>query len=466
VTLTLRARLAAIWTIVFGLLIVVASLVPYSGLKQGLDEDLTLRLSELTDGLHGYLREDGEKLVADFDSNDNDQVAFVQEAMTYYQVYAGDGRLLDWSPAIEPLGLSLAPAEVQAYLGSQPTQDIGTEYGRLRISNSVITGAGGRVYLLRVGVSLASVDKALAQYRELLLTWLPLALAAAIALAWWLSGFALRPLTRVAEAARAIDVRSLERRVPERGAGDELDAVARTFNGILERLEQSVGEMRQFSAALAHELRTPLTALRGEMEIALRRMTPDDPYAKSVASQIEEIDTLKRLIESILTLARAEAGQIPLVFVPVDLGELVSSLAEQLAPVADAQAVTLACSVEPGLIVDGDRSWIERLLINLIDNALKFTPAGGRVDLHAARADGDCRLEVRDTGIGMTPDVAARVFDRFFRADPARSSTGSGSGLGLTLVKWIAERHGGTVTLSSVPGRGSTFDVILPAAGS
>ncbi|HEX5107484.1 MAG TPA: ATP-binding protein [Vicinamibacterales bacterium] len=461
-TLTLRARLAVIWTVVFGLLIVILSVVSYDQFERSLDADMNVRLTELTDGLHGYLREDGEGLALDFDASDNDQAAFVREATRYYQIYDRlTARLLTSSPEINALGLRLTPSEVQTYGDDQRTLEMTTDVGRIRISNSVIPGINGRSYLLQVGISLRQLDGALLQYRQLLLWLLPLALVAAVLVARWLSGFALRPLGDVAEAARAIDVSSLERRVPMRGVNDELEDVARAFNDILARLEQSVAEMRQFSAALAHELRTPLTAMRGEMELALGRMQPDDPHARAVASQIEEIDALRRLIDSILTLARAEAGQIPLVFAPVDLGELSASLVDQLMPVAEAKGVALRCERDGPTIVAADAGWLERLLLNLMDNALKFTEAGGQVCVRVEKRDGGARLIVRDSGIGMTSEVASHVFDRFFRADPARSS-GSGSGLGLTLVAWIVDRHDGTIALASEPGKGSTFTVTLP----
>jgi len=292
---------------------------------------------------------------------------------------------------------------------------------------------------------------------------LPLAMLIAVMVAWWLSGFALRPLALVAAAARAIDVRTLAQRVPVRGVSDELEDVARALNDALARLEHSVGEMRQFSAALAHELRTPLTAMRGEMELALRALPVNHRLSTLLVSQIEEIDALRSLIDSILTLARAEAGQIPLAFTAIDITALAASLVDQLSSVAEARQIALRGDWQDAVFVEGDPGWIERLLLNLMDNALKFTRPGGEVVVRVRREGSTARIEVRDTGIGMAPDVMAHVFERFYRADPARSSTGSGSGLGLTLVTWIAERHGGRVTVQSEPGTGSTFIVTLPA---
>ena len=462
-TLTLRARLAVVYTLVIGVLVVALSLMSYRVLARQLDADVTARLTELTDGLHGYLRVDGDRPALAFNRQDSDQAAFVHEATRYYQIYeATSGRLLAQSEGFEPLGLHFTPAEVQAFRERLIPFDIRTDYGRFRVSNSLIVRGDGHVDLLQVGASLAAMDSALGRYRYLLLWRVPPALLLAAFAAWWMAGTALAPLSRVAAAAGTIDVRSLSRRLPLRGAGDELDDVAQAFNDTLTRLERAVQEMRQFSAALAHELRTPLAALRGEIELALRRPGLDIQQRSAFASQLEELDRLKRLIDQILTLARAEAGQIHLSFSPVDLGDLGQSLVEQLEPVAQARGIDLRGERSGPIVIEGDAGWLRRLVLNLLDNALKFTGSGGQVALRLTNVEDDVRVDVQDTGIGMAADVTPRIFDRFFRADAARSSTLDGAGLGLSLVKWIAERHHGRIVVESEPGRGSTFTVWLP----
>jgi heavy metal sensor kinase len=465
VTLPLRLRLAVTSMIVSALLLGAVSVVSYSVLARWLDDDAGTRLRELTEGLHGYLNVTGGEPSIDFNPNDSDQVEFVQEATRYYQLYdVVNGRLVFQSAGLAPLGLHLTPAEVQAYRAQPRPFDIGTDYGRLRISNGEIRDEAGRTYLVQVGVSLRTIDAALSRYRDLLL-WLalPSLLATAVG-SWWLSGIALTPLSRLAGVAREIDVSTLQRRLPTRGAKDELDDVARAFNETLERLEQSVGEMRQFSAALAHELRTPLAALRGEIELALRVATTDD-QRRVLASQIEEVDKLTRLIDQVLTLARAEAGQIPLLFVPVNVSDLAASLVEQLEPVAQARGIELRCERAGPVIVDADAGWLQRLLLNLLDNAIKFTPEGGRVVLGVSADGSHARLAIRDTGIGMSAEQADHAFERFYQADASRSAPSEGVGLGLSLVKWIVDRHHGTIEIDSRLGEGSTFTVTLPGPG-
>ena len=214
-TLPLRARLAASSALVSGLLLSVLSVVSYGVLGRWLDADVSMRLTELTDGLHGYLRFETEVPKVEYNVADGDQAAFVQEATRYLQIYdAGSGRLLLQSSGFAPLGLLMTPEQVRVHRAQLLPFDVSTQYGRVRISNSAIRDRRGREYLVQVGVSLTTMDGALNRYRDLLLWLLPAALAVAGLASWWLSGFALRPLTVFAGAAREIDVRTLERRVP------------------------------------------------------------------------------------------------------------------------------------------------------------------------------------------------------------------------------------------------------------
>jgi heavy metal sensor kinase len=464
VTLPLRARLAVGYALLAAMLLVGLAVISYRTFARELDAAATTRAIELAKGLHGYLRFDGHTAALAFDANDADQAAFVGEAARYYQVYdAASGVLLVRSAATDALGLRLTPAQVRTFRSDPRPFDIGTTRGRYRIANSILADAPGGAKLLQVAVSLAGFDATLDKYVTHLWLGLPLALAGAGLAAWWMAGVALAPLSGFAAAARSIDVNGLSERLPVRGTGDEIDAVAHAFNDTLARLDHAIAEMRQFSAALAHELRTPLAALRGEIELSLLRAASDGARC-ALASQLEELDKLNRLIDQILTLARAESGQFRLRFAPVNLAELGSTIVEQLEPIAQSRAISLEDDRSELAVVEGDAGWLQRLLLNLLDNALKFTTAGGRVTLRVSRHPDGARLDVRDTGIGIAADTVRRVFEPFFRADEARSSTGSGAGLGLSLVKWIVDAHRGHVAVDSRPGKGSTFTVWLPTS--
>jgi len=464
-TLPFQTRLILFCTVTFALLLAVLSLASYRLLAQQLDVDASADLAALTDGLHGYVRfADGTATIV-FDEQDADQAAFVHAATRYYQIYDGkDGRLVVQSPGLEPLGLHLTPGEVRMFLDEPTPYDIQTAYGHYRISNSVLSPSPGARYLLQVGASLDGMDAALKRYLEVLLLRTLPALFITLLVVWWMARRALAPLTTLAAEARRVNIDTLHRRLHTRGTGDQLDDVASAFNETLANLENAFGEMRQFSSALAHELRTPLAALRGEMELALLRPRSDSEWRASAGSQIEEIDKLTRMVNQLLTLARAEAGEIPLAHDAVDLGALAATVTEQLEPVAQARDLDLHCIVHQPVTVRGDGGWLERLLLNLLDNAIKYTPASGHIMVGISRENNLARLDVADTGPGIHADAIPHIFERFYRVDPSRSSTVEGAGLGLSLVKWIVDRHQGRIDVRSEPGKGSTFTIWLPVA--
>jgi len=459
--LSLRMRLTVFYTLVFGALLGTLAVVSYRVLAGQLDDDATNGLIEMTKGLHGYLHFDNDTPAIIYDEGDPDEVAFVQRATRFYQIYdATSGALLAQSDTLAPLSPPFTPTEVKSFRDQPRLHDIQTDYGRIRLTNSVITGdTPSQVYLLQVGTSLAPMDAALRSFRRLLLWGVPGGVLIAVLVGRWMAGVALTPLARFAAAARTIDAGNLRQRLPLRGTGDELDEVAYAFNDTLARVEDAVGEMRQFSTAIAHELRTPIAALRGEIELGAMKPGATEEQRDAAASQLEELDKLKRLIDQLLTLARAESGQIPLLRERVELAGIVESVVDQLEPVAQAQGLSLAAEIAATPAIAGDPSWIERVLLNLLDNAFKFTPSGGAVTVRLSETAEHAVLEVRDTGVGMTSDVLPHVFERFYRGDPARSAGGFGVGVGLSLVKWVVDRHEGTVTAEASPGRGARFTV-------
>lgn len=465
--LSVRTSLTLVYT---GMLALLASglAVGYHRLLVGqLDAESTAILADVTRGLHGYLQFTAGSPTLEYNTDDPDAVAFIEEATRYYQVYdARTGRLLVQSRALESLGLHYTPGEVDEFRREPRVLDVRTDRGRLRIQSSLVTPAPGEEYLLQVGEPLDRLDRTIARFEGLLVWQIVAGLLVAAITGHWMAGRALAPLSRLARATGAIDAANLQQRVPVRGANDELDNVAHAFNQALERIEHAVGEMRQFSSALAHELRTPLAILRGEAELALRQSLSPEDLRQRLAVQIEEFDKLTRLINQILTLARAEAGEIVLRKDAVDLAALSQAIIDQLETVADAKGVGLTCDATGSVPVTGDAGWLERLLLILLDNAIKFTPAGGHVSVRLLRDQGSARLDVCDTGPGIPPESVPHVFERFYRADPARSRQTEGAGLGLALAKWIVEHHAGTINVTSRPAEGSTLTVRLKLHGA
>jgi heavy metal sensor kinase len=457
--LPLRTTLALAYTGVLSLVLTALGLVYHSTLVRQLDATMTDGLEEKERGLHGYLQFKNGLPVLAYDKGDPEEVAFINDATRFFQVYDGTtGALLMQSPGIESLGLRYTPGEVLEFRKTPGLLDIHTDRGRLRLSTGVISPTPNEAYVVQVGELLDRVDATLAGFDRLLLWRILAGLVFAAVAGRWLAGRSLAPLSRLAEATRSIDITNLHDRLSVRGTNDELDQVANAFNQALARVEHSVGEMRQFSAALAHELRTPLAILRGEAELALMQ-TPSAAERERLVSQIDEYDRLTRLINQILTLARAESGELPMARQAVDLSALGSAVVDQIEPVAAARDITLTCDIHPGITVQGDPGWLERLLLILLDNAIKFTPDGGRVSVALSSAGRQARLSIADSGIGIAPETIPRLFERFYRGDASRSRQKDGAGLGLALAKWIAEGHEATIDVASTPGAGSTFTV-------
>ena len=462
--LQLRTSLAIAYTAILSVVLTAVSLGFHSALVRQLDATLAGALEEKARALHRYLRFERGAPVLTFNPQDPEEAVFVADATRYYQVYdANSGRLLVQSPGMDAVGLRYTPEEVSEFRAQSDTRDFQTDTGRLRVATTIIRPTASEAYLVQIGEPLTSIDRALVGFDRLLWLRILVGLAIAALLGRWLAGRALSPLSRLAAATHHIGIRTLSERLEVRGAGDELDQVATAFNQTLARLESSVGEMRQFSAALAHELRTPIAILRGEAELELSHPLPADARQERLASQIEEYDRLARLINQILTLARAEAGQITLSFAPVALGPMAASVTEQIEPVASARGVVLVADSTNGIFVQGDANWLERLLLILLDNAIKFTPEDGRVTVGVSSGSGRALLTVTDTGIGIPADAMPHLFERFYRIDSPASGQTSGAGLGLALAQWIVERHEGRIDVTSVVGAGTTFTVSIPA---
>jgi len=322
----------------------------------------------------------------------------------------------------------------------------------------------GRVTnLVRVGMSLENMYKTRRRFLLIMAAVLPLGLLLAGGGGWLLARRALRPVDRMTRTALRISGEHLDERLQETESDDELNRLAKTLNDMLGRLDDSFHQMRQFSADASHELQTPLTIIKGEMEVALRSPRSPEEYQRVLKSGLEEIDRINHLVEGLLLLARADAGVLRLDFQPVEIKELLQEIREQMKVVADDHAISLDLILPEPVYVRGDREHLRRLLLNLVNNAIKYTPAGGSVTLSLDSGPDWASLKVVDTGIGLSKDEQEQIFSRFHRATETRSRDEKGVGLGLNIVRSIVEAHGGRIHVKSTPGQGSTFTVFLPA---
>jgi heavy metal sensor kinase len=358
-----------------------------------------------------------------------------------------------------PAGRSLADRIASSGPGPRTVSLSGSTPRYRVVSTSLEPVASGA---LALGLSLAETEATLAQFDRRAavggVAFLLLAVFGGIVL----SSQALRPVARSIRTARRLNPADLSARLPRTGSGDELDELAGTINDLLDRLAAYHGQVIRFTADASHELRSPLAAMRAAIDVALQQPRTAAEYQDTLGSMGEQCDRLTALVNGLLLLSRADAGEAELRQEPIDLAALADGVAEMFQPLAEERGIELIWDHQPALRVRGDPPRLRQLLTNLVDNAIKFTAAGGTVRVRVESAGDYARLVVTDTGEGIPAEHLPHVFERFYQADPARSS--AGTGLGLSICRWIADAHGGSIRAESEPSRGSTFFVDLPRA--
>jgi heavy metal sensor kinase len=344
--------------------------------------------------------------------------------------------------------------------------DLGPPAGQVRYFVLRVDKAGPQVAKVISGASTAGVVLGPQRLVGAMLLVSPLIIAASVVVGYFLVGRTLKPVDVIVDEVEAItDGRSLHRRLVTPRSHDELARLTSTLNAMLRRLEQSFISLRRFTADASHELKTPLTVLRSGIERALTHPKTPPEVMEVLEETLVEVNRMAELVDALLTLARADEGRAPLHLEEVDLKEVMSELAETASILGEQAQVAVSVRIpqEP-MIAALDRSRIRQLLMNLLTNAIKYTPAGGSVNIDCVSQDGEVVFSVQDTGVGIAPGDLPHIFDRFWRADAARTRFGDrpGAGLGLAICKWIAEAHGGRITVQSRPGKGTTFVVTLP----
>jgi len=377
----------------------------------------------------------------------------------WLEVWSLTGERLLADGTQDPIDLGRAPG----IGGGHAARTLALPTGPVRVLTERIL-LDGQPFLLRVAVSEGSA-------RQFVRTmWAEvLGLCLGVLTVGGLGGYvlarrALGPLERIAERARRITAEELHERLPPETSSVELEQLTTAFNDTLARLEGSFDQLRRFTADASHELRTPLTALRSVGEVGLRSGGDADGYREVIGSMLEEVDRLTRLLDELLTLARADAGEARLKPETLDLADLALEVAGHLSVLAEERGQALEVVAPEPVRVRGDRFVLRQALVNLVDNAIKYAPERTRVRIAAGWRDGSAVLEVSDQGPGIPDEHRDRVFDRFYRVERSRSREMGGAGLGLSLVRWAAEAHRGRVELDSEEGRGSTFRIVFPAA--
>ncbi len=332
-----------------------------------------------------------------------------------------------------------------------------------RFASRIISSEDGKnSAVIHLGRPLSQHTAVLEEYRLIYIYSLPLILFIAMGVGWYLAGTALKPFEEVADTAEQITSENLNMRIVNDRNEVEIQKLVQAFNSMVARLAQSFDQMRKFNANVAHELRTPLSILQGENEIALRSDSLPEEIHSVIISNLEELGRLTRIVNDMLTLSEVQAGARVLEKKPLDVGHLIADLAEQLQLLAVERNLRIDIEDMPKAVIHADELWIRRAVLNLLDNAIKYSRDGGIIRISMILMDSKVRVSIRDDGMGISQKDLPFIFDSLFRADPARSRNTGGIGLGLTLVKWVVESHYGTIEVVSDPGEGADFRITFP----
>lgn len=473
VPFSLRLQLAAWYTIVFAALLLLTGAVFYQYLERSLEASVDTELQLRTQQLAGSLvLRNGTLTLRDLtaalpgfgtatqgleaSSADVNQGALVRLLDAY-------GTLLGETPAFR--ALRVPAASVTQPLQGSPWQGtvLSTSDQEVRLYSRTLTAQGKSVAVIQVGESLATLHTLLHHLVAALLVVGFLVLASCAVGSYWLAARSFAPIQRLAETARKIKEGDSHQRVLVPPVRDEVQYLAVTLNEMLGSLDESLSRQRRFVADASHELRTPVAVIRNKVDVALLRPRSQDEYCMVLHTIHAETERLSHLVSDLLALARGDEGQARFEREAVRLDLLVESVVATADLLAQERGIRLSIQVPQPVTLIGDEARLIQVMMNLLDNAIRYTHPGGEVQVSLKATSSEAQLVVCDTGIGIAPEHVPHIFERFYRADPTRRRTGgSGTGLGLAIVAWIVRSHGGLVTASSQVGQGSCFTVTLP----
>jgi len=456
----LVAWYAGLLTGIFLLLCVSLYLDLRSFLENGLRETQARRARQLGNALLAHVPQTGEPYVLGqikdwYAPESNDR---------FIRITRAGGTLVYVSDA--PKDGAFDPSEVPIFPPPPGTESSRTQKlsgGKtLLIASLNFRSAGNPAYFVEFGELLDPVERMLNHLFLQLVLGLPLAVGIITAGGYWLVHRALRPVERITHAAEQITQLNLSDRLPVANSGDELERLSVALNRMIARLDDAFQNSKRFAADASHDLRTPLTILRGELENLVDDPHQDAELRGRLAGLLEEAIHLSKIVEQLFTLTQLDSGESRREWTRFDLAELARITADQMSLLAEDKNIALTCAAGQPVCIQGDRSRIKQVIVNLLDNAIKYTPAQGKVEVRVHGAKDHAVLEVEDTGIGIPPDALPHVFERFYRVDKTRSAEAESAGLGLAIVKSICAAHDAEVEAASKPNAGSRFTVKMP----
>jgi heavy metal sensor kinase len=432
-------------------------------LENSLAQTLNRRSEQIALSLLANIDKSGDAYVADqiaarYAPENYDR--FIRITRPNGSVLYASGKTTDFDPAgIRPLDAKT----IRKNFTEKITLNDGT---RLLDTIRIFPRAAGQRYFIESAGPMAPIETILSRLVVSLVIGLPLLGIVGVFGALFLVGRALAPVMQVAQSAERITLHNLNERLPLTQTGDELEQLSLALNRMIARLSDAFEQNRRFLADASHELRTPLAALRGELESLVAEASGMPELSDRVGSALEEVDRLAKIVDALFAISRLDAGEARQERKQFDLAPLAASTTEQMSLLAEDKGITVECNARNSVNVEGDRARIKQVVVNLLDNAIKYTPRGGSISLNVRSSGEKAIIEVADTGIGIPAAALPHIFERFFRVDEARSRDAGGAGLGLAIVKSICAAHGGSVRVESAPSQGSRFKVELPLAKS
>ena len=453
--LSIRLKLTA-WYVAFLLAsLSVFSVVAFLAMKKGIDRTVDENLEEQAasiEELMGHVIQEEPSRLAD----ELREHAEIRTEEDFSQVSDQNGNWIYRSRLMSKYDVPVPGARDRA------AYDLRTQRLPLRIRMEEMS-VGDNRYRIQVAAPMGDFYEALDRFKWVVLLLSPLLVLLASAGGYWLSRQALAPVDQITRAAREINSSNLSQRLEVPRSGDELQRLSDTLNGMLERLENSFNRITQFTADASHELRTPLAVMRTTTEVCLRTSQTVSEYREAQKEVLDELEKTSALVEKLMLLARADAGVETLEKGSMNLADSLKEACDDGRVLAQAKLLTFQENISSStMVVDGDAHALHRLFLILIDNAVKYTPSGGSITVSLNRNEKSAVAEVHDNGIGIATEDMPRIFDRFYRADKARSREFGGVGLGLSIARWVAEAHGGSIQVQSSLGAGSVFRVRIP----
>ncbi len=471
--LTLRTRLTLWYTLLLAVSLIIFGTMLYYSLFKVFTDNIDEQINSVSGMMvHAVIGPSGKLILPRNFDIILERFFGIKTTGNYIQVLNKKGAVEGKSSSLEGFILPLSDRGYENALKGFSTYEVVDTIGRFpvrTVTKPVYLKEKGLVAIIQVGSSLEGIEKIFIYIVYVFLFGGVISVIIASAVGWFLARKALKPVAEITTMARRIGAESLHERLSVDGATDEIGRLSETFNEMIERLEKSFEQVKQFTGDASHELKTPLTVMQGEVEVALRTETTVEGFKEVLVSSLEEVNRMNNIVTNLLDLAKADVDGLSTTKEPVRLDNVVIHSYELLEKVALDKGLKIDILRNDSVTVMGDNLRLGQLIFNLIDNAIKYTggsqgsEVGGRIDISLALEEGRAKLTIKDTGIGMPAEELKHIFDRFYRVDKARTRDAGGTGLGLNICKVIVDSMNGTITVESEPGRSAEFTVLLPA---